>query len=177
MMVSSESYMMFKALDWIVNQAQNSRTAYYGKVNVDQVAAMGMSCGGCQAIYLSCDPRVTTLVVLNSGMGTMTLANATPRNVKAIHCPTVYITGGEADIAYKNAEVDYNTLTDVPVAWMNLPVGHGGTYAQEFGGDFARMARAWLDYTMKGRTENERIFKQLDLTGFDGWTAQSKNFK
>ena len=39
------------------------------------------------------------------------------------------------------------------------------------------MARAWLDYTLKGRTENERIFKQLDLTGFDGWTAQSKNFK
>lgn len=176
MAVSSESWQMFQALDWIYNQASNQRSDYFGKVNVEQVAAMGMSCGGCQAIYLSCDPRVTTLVVLNSGMGTMTLANASPLNVKAIHCPTVYITGGETDIAYKNAEIDYNTLTKVPVAWMNLPVGHGGTYSQEFGGDFSRMARAWLDYILKGKKEGERIFKNLDLTGFDGWTAQSKNF-
>ena len=177
MAVATESYQMFQALDWITNKAADQNSEYYGAVNASQVAAMGMSCGGCQAIYLSCDPRVKTLVVLNSGMGTMTLANATPQNVRAIHSPTVYITGGETDIAYKNAEIDYNTLTDVPVAWVNFPVGHGGTYAEEFGGEFSRMARTWLDYVFKGHNEGERLFKNLDLTGFDGWTAVSKNFE
>ncbi len=177
MMVSSESYEMFHAMDWIINQAGNQNTDYYGTVNTNQIAVMGMSCGGCQAIYAACDPRVKTLVVLNSGMGTMSLANASPLNVTAIHTPTVYITGGETDIAYPNAKVDYEKLTDVPVAWVNLPVGHGGTYAEEFGGEFSRMTRAWLDYVFKGHNEGERIFKNKDLTGFEKWTIDSKNWE
>ena len=177
MPVSSESYQMFQAMDWITNQARDEKSEYYGAVNANQVAVMGMSCGGCQAIYASCDPRVKTLVVLNSGMGSMTLANASRTNVLALHSPTVYITGGEADIAYKNAEADYGIIKDVPVAWVNLPVGHGGTYGEEFGGEFSRMTRTWLDYVFKGHNEGERLFKDLDLTGFDGWTAVSKNFE
>ena len=174
---STESYLMHKGLDWICNQARDEKSEYYGSVNVNQVASMGMSCGGAQAMYLSSDPRVKTLVMLNSGMGSVTMANASRVNVMAVHSPTVYITGGEEDIAYKNAGADYELLKDVPVAWVNLPVGHGGTYADEFGGEFSRMTRAWLDYVFKGHNEGERIFKNLDLKGFDGWTAQSKNFE
>ena len=177
MAVATESYQMFQALDWITNKAADQRSEYYGAVNANQVAVMGMSCGGCQAIYASCDPRVKTLVVLNSGMGSMSLANASRINVLAIHSPTVYITGGEADIAYPNAEADYGIIKDVPVAWANLPVGHGGTYGEEFGGEFSRMTRTWLDYVFKGHNEGERLFKDLDLTGFDGWSVVSKNFE
>ena len=173
---STESYLMYKGLDWICNQARNEKSEYYGVVNVNQVAAMGMSCGGAQAMYLSSDPRVKTLVMLNSGMGTMTMANAGPLNVLAVHCPTVYIIGGEEDVAFKNADVDYEAIQNVPIAEVNLPVGHGGTYGDLFGGEFSRMTRAWLDYVLKGRSEGERIFKNQDLTGFDGWTIRSKNF-
>ncbi len=174
---STESYLMHKGLDWICNQARDEKSEYYGCVNVNQVASMGMSCGGAQAMYLSSDPRVKTLVMLNSGMGNVTMANASRVNVMAVHSPTVYITGGEEDIAYKNAGADYELLNDVPVAWVNLPVGHGGTYADEFGGEFSRMTRTWLDYVFKGHSEGERLFKDLDLKGFDGWTAQSRNFE
>ena len=176
MATGSESWQMYQALDWITNQANNPRSEYHGAVNADLAAAMGMSCGGCQAIYLSSDPRIKTLLVMNSGMGEMTLANATPAFVQAIHTPTVYIIGGETDIAYPNAEIDYKNFPNQPVAWVNLPVGHGGTYSQEFGGEFSRMARTWLDYMFKGGKEGERLFKNRDLTGFDGWTVQSKNF-
>lgn len=173
---SNESYLMYKGLDWICNQARDQKSEYYGAVNVDQVAAMGMSCGGAQAMYLSSDPRVKTLVMLNSGMGTMTMANAGPLNVLAVHCPTIYIIGGEEDIAFKNAQVDYEAIQNVPIAEVNLPVGHGGTYGDLYGGEFSRMTRAWLDYVLKGRNEGERLFKNQDLTGFDGWTIRSKNF-
>jgi len=176
MMVSSESYRMYQALDWITNQANNPSSEYHGAVDASLAAAMGMSCGGCQAIYLAHDPRIKTLLVMNTGMGAMTLANATPAFVQAIHCPTVYIIGGETDIAYKNAEIDYEAFPNQPVSWVNLPVGHGGTYAQEFGGEFSRMARTWLDYILKGKKEGERLFKYCDVTGFEEWTIQSKYF-
>ena len=176
-MTSTDSYLMHKGLNWICDQIRDQKTEYYGTVNANQVATMGMSCGGAQAIYLSSDPRVKTEVILNSGLGTMTMSNATPAHVRAYHAPAVYITGGESDVAYKNAEVDYNNLKDVPVAWVNLPVGHGGTYAEEYGGEFSRMARTWLDYVFKGHNEGERLFKNKDLTGFEKWTIQSKNWE
>ena len=176
MMTASESWQMYQALDWITNQANRPGSEYHGAVDASKAAAMGMSCGGCQAIYLSSDPRIKTLLVMNSGMGEMTLANATPAFVQAIHTPTVYIIGGETDIAYPNAEIDYKNFPKQPVAWVNFPVGHGGTYAQEFGGEFSRMARTWLDFIFKGGKAGERLFKNCDLTGFDGWTVQSKNF-
>ena len=174
---STEAYMMFKGLDWISNQARDQKSEYYGVVNANQVAAMGQSCGGAQALYLSSDPRVKSVVMLNSGMGTVTMANASRANVQALHCPIVYIIGGESDIAFKNAEADYDLIKNVPVAEVNLPVGHNGTYREEFGGEFSKMARAWLDYAFKGHNEGERLFKNCDLAGFSGWTVKSKNFE
>jgi len=173
---STESYKMFQALDWICAQAQKVDSEYYGVVDTQHIAAMGQSCGGAQALYLSSDPRIKSVVMLNSGMGTTTMSNASRANVLAVHCPIVYICGGEGDMAYKNAEADFGIIKTQPVASLNLPVGHNGTYSQEFGGEFARMARAWLDYVFKGYDQGEKIFKNKDLTGYDGWTIQSKNF-
>ena len=41
---------------------------FNGKVAVDKVAAMSHSCGELQTVKVSTDPRITTAVVLNSGM-------------------------------------------------------------------------------------------------------------
>ena len=40
----------------------------------------------------------------------------------------------------------------------NLPVGHGGTYNQPNGGEFAIVARAWLDWQLKGDQEASKMF-------------------
>lgn len=173
---SSESWRMFQALDWICAQGRDEKSEYYATLDLNHIASMGMSCGGAQAYYLSSDPRIKSLVILNSGMGNMTMANSSKANVAAVHCPTVFVLGGPEDIAYNNAHVDYDNFPAQPVAEVNLPVGHGGTYADEYGGEFARMTLAWLDFVFKGHDEGERIFKGLDLTGFDGWTVRSKNF-
>ena len=58
----------------------------------------------------------------------------------------------------------------------HVPVGHDGTFSENFGGEFSRMTRTWFDYVLKGNSEVERLFKNHDLTGFDGWTIRSKNF-
>ena len=39
------------------------------------------------------------------------------------------------------------------------------------------MVRAWLDWQLKGRQENERLFIGGDLTGYDGFTIKHNNYK
>ena len=59
---------MLDALDWITAENRRTGSPFNGKVAVDKVAAMGHSCGGLQTVKVSTDPRITTAVVLNSGM-------------------------------------------------------------------------------------------------------------
>lgn len=168
---------LIEAMDWICAQAANKKSDYYKYVDINKIAAMGMSCGGAQCIFASADPRVKTTVIMNSGMGNMSMSGATPESVLKIDQPTLYVLGGPTDIAYDNANIDYEKYT-TPVAQVNFPVGHGGTYLKEFGGEFSPMALAWLNYQFKGDKQNgERIFKDQDLSDFpEGWSIKSKNF-
>ncbi|MCQ2059447.1 MAG: dienelactone hydrolase family protein [Bacteroidaceae bacterium] len=169
---------LIEAMDWICAQSNTKKGDYYKKVDIDKICAMGMSCGGAQAIYASADPRVKTSVIMNSGMGNLSMAQATPESVYKIHGPILYVIGGPTDMAYDNANIDYEKYSTLPVAQVNFPVGHGGTYLKEFGGEFSPMAIAWLDYQLKGKTElGEKIFKNKDLSDFPAeWTIKSKNF-
>lgn len=58
----------------------------------------------------------------------------------------------------------------------NVNSGHGGTYEQPNGGANSRMVRAWLDWQLKGRDDNEKLFIDGDLNGYDNWTIEHKNF-
>lgn len=175
---STSAEQLIQAMDWICAQVADKKGDYSKYADIDKIAAMGMSCGGAQCIFASADPRVKTSVIMNSGMGSISMAGATPESVLKIDHPTLYVLGGPTDIAYNNANVDYEKYT-TPVAQVNFPVGHGGTYLKEFGGEFSPMALAWLDYQFKGdKLNGERIFKNQDLSGFpDGWTIKSKNFQ
>jgi hypothetical protein len=39
------------------------------------------------------------------------------------------------------------------------------------------MVRSWLDWQLKGNKDYDRLFLQGDLTGYDSWTIEKKNFK
>jgi hypothetical protein len=54
--------------------------------------------------------------------------------LEKIHTPTLYLLGGESDIAYKNGMDDFRRINHVPVFVANMDVGHGGTYSQPYGG-------------------------------------------
>lgn len=62
------SSQLIEALDWIFVQNEAKSSKFYKKVDVQKVAAMGMSCGGLQVIDISDDSRLSTTVVLNSGV-------------------------------------------------------------------------------------------------------------
>ena len=70
------SSMVQKALDWICQRAADPASPYYNKVDIDKIAAAGHSCGGAQVLANAADPRLKTYLILNAGMGKMTMADA-----------------------------------------------------------------------------------------------------
>ena len=171
------SSMVKKALDWICQQASDPASPYYNKVDVEKIAAAGHSCGGAQVLANAADPRLKTYLILNAGMGKMTMADASRKSLKNLHGPILYLVGGTEDVAWKNAQMDYDAIKKTPVVLAdNTTSGHGGTYEQPCGGDNSRMVRAWLDWQLKGRQEPKALFIDGDLNGYKDWTIKQKNF-
>lgn len=180
----TKSSQLTGALDWILKETKSTESVYYGKVDSSKVAAMGMSCGGLQAIEISGDPRISTTVVCNSGvlaspspMGAM--PSLTKEDLKKYHAPVIYIMGGPTDIAYNNAMDDFAKVSHVPIVMTNHDVGHGGTYAQPHGGEFTKVALAWLDWQLKGDEKASRMFVGTDsgLSKDPKWKIETKNLK
>ncbi len=98
-------------------------------------------------------------------------------DLKKLHTPTLYLLGGETDIAYNNGMDDYKRINHVPVYVANLDVGHGGTYREPHGGEFAKVATAWYLWQMKGDKEASKMFVGDDcgLCNDDEWKFESKN--
>jgi hypothetical protein len=139
------------AIDWLEAESKNRSSRFYGKVDVERVAAMGMSCGGLMSYGASSDPRVVTVGIWNSGL----FEDERNAGIYAgIHSSVIIVTGGESDIAYANGKRDFEVMPPrVPVFYGVLPsVGHGGTYNQDNGGAFGVVAVAWLKWQLMGDT-------------------------
>ena len=74
--------------------------------------------------------------------------------------------------------MDYDAIKKNPVVLAdNTQSGHGGTYEQPNGGANSRMVRAWLDWQLKDKQDNKKLFLENDLTDYDNFTIKHKNFK
>ena len=168
----------FEALDWIAAEQSRQGGVLAGHVDMANVAVMGHSCGGLQAVKASSDPRITTTLVLNSGLFPdtdqyMIRHEAKRIELQQLHAPIAYFIGGETDIAYVNAEADWRDLLqqNMPAVIANMDVGHGGTYAMPGGGPFGEGPIAWLKYRLKQDPEAGAMFLGEDC-GFcvsDAW--------
>ena len=93
-----------------------------------------------------------------------------------MHAPIAYFIGGESDIAYLNAEKDWQALQTLELAAINanMDVGHGATYQMPNGGPFARGPLAWLQWQLKGDAQARAMFVGDDC-GFcsaSDWTLR-----
>ncbi|OUJ74363.1 alpha/beta hydrolase [Hymenobacter crusticola] len=174
----STSSQLTDALNWAVAQNADKKSPYYQKLDITKIAVSGMSCGGLQTLEVASDPRVSTVVVCNSGIfttpgnGRSAMPNLTKDNLTKIHTPTLYMLGGEKDIAYTNGMDDYSRINHVPVFMANMDVGHAGTYSQPHGGEFAKVATAWYQWQLKGDTKAGKLF-----TGEPAGLAQNPNWR
>ena len=153
------------AMDWALAQNADPKSPYFGKLDPSAIAVSGFSCGGIQALRVAPDPRIKTVIVMNSGLfvpgtGPQHTEMSQPKSLlDQIKVPALYVLGGPTDIAHANGLDDFNRINHVPVAFADLKgVGHGGTYMQPNGGKAADAVVAWLNWQLRGDKEAAKAY-------------------
>lgn len=169
------------AIDWALAENVRAGSRYYGRIDPEQIAISGFSCGGVQALTIAADPRVRTVVIMNSGlfvegetrMGAMV---ETKSRIRDLHTPTLYVLGGPTDIAYPNGMDDYAKIDHVPIAVANIDKGHGGTYWEPNGGAAGEVVVEWLAWQLRGSAAAARAFvgASCGLCTDPAWSYMSK---
>jgi dienelactone hydrolase len=174
---------LIQAIDWAIAENGRKGSRYYGKLDVAKIAVAGMSCGGVQAIEASVDPRIKTTIVANSGlMTTPTTMTGSGKPVpkeslKLMHAPALYMSGDESDIAYANANDDFEKINHIPVFRAYLKgAGHGGTYHEKDGGAFGKVTLDWLNWQLKGDKDAAKMFQGIKcgVCSDSQWVSRKK---
>lgn len=181
----STSSQLIDAIDWAIAQNSDKNSQYYNKLDVSKIAVSGMSCGGLQTLEVAPDPRITTAVICNSGIlpdpnsGMGGMPGLNKDHLAKLHAPALYLLGGEKDIAYNNGMDDFKRINHVPVFVANMDVGHGGTYSQPHGGEFAKVATAWFQWQLKGDKTAAKLFtgNPSGLSKSPVWKVEKKNIR
>lgn len=162
----STAAQLTEAIDWAAAENKRPGSPYFNRLDLDQVAVMGQSCGGVQAIAAAFDPRVKALGVWNSGLFDndrrpfeIAAAPVTKAHLKLLKLPAIYVTGEPSDVAFNNADDDFARIDGVPIvrAWREK-TGHGGSYREPNGGSYGKVAVAWLRWRLQGDAEAGKAF-------------------
>ena len=110
----STTQQQIESIDWVFAQNQDKNSPYYNKIDTKHICLSGMSCGGLQTLFNCADPRVSALMICNSGLFNRQNANQAvggmpmppKEKLKEIHTPIMYLLGGKTDIAYENGMDD-----------------------------------------------------------------------
>ena len=170
-----------QALEWAIAQNADKNSPYYGKLDIDNIAAAGMSCGGLQALHMLDDARIKTILVMNSGFFGSEESEDKASLAKMKQKSVIWILGGSTDIAWENGNDDFKRMSgSMPACLVSLDgIGHGGTYMQPNGGDYAKVAGAWLKWWLKGDKEASTMFtgSEPGVSKMAGWMIERKNIK
>ena len=182
--VQSRSAQLLAALDWASAEDVRRGSDYFGRLDTKKTAVMGHSCGGLQALEVSSDPKISTSVILDSGIlldpPPFPMPGVTTNDkseLAKLHAPLLYLIGGPTDIAYANAADDFARIDHVPVFMGNINVGHKGTFAEANGGAFAKVAAAWLQWQLKHDEVAANMFvgARCGLCTDADWTVLKKH--
>lgn len=165
--VSNSYHDVLAGVDWAIAENSRKGSPYYGRIATSQIAVSGHSCGGLQAIQAGADPRIKTVIIHNSGVftdGTNPIRGITiaKSELLKLHTPVLYVLGGHLDVAWVNGSDDYARITHVPIALLDAPVGHGGTFREPYGGDAAVFDVNWLNWQLRGDREAAKMFTGAD---------------
>ena len=180
---------MRTAIDWAEKENMRAGSPLNGKIAVDEVAAMGTSCGGFLSIALGADARVKSIGVFNSGVQTPPAGQAaapgrggpggkpTADALPKLHGSVLLLNGGEPDFLMGASAATFEAINHVPAFYGSRHnAGHSATYFHPGGGEFANVASNWLLWTFKGDKEAGKMFvgNNCSLCTNSDWDVKSK---
>jgi hypothetical protein len=181
---------VIEAIDWLHSPAAHRQ--FHDQLDPDSIAVAGQSCGGLEALVAGADPRVDSVLALNSGFRPTPTGGYGRDSLTKLHTPVLYLSGGPCDVAYHNSLENY-ALTTVPTALVQNPqAGHATMYygmrldancvpipddgmltLLEQG---VTMLVNWLDFTLNGNQEARQYFVgACKLCDVPGWSVDTKN--
>jgi dienelactone hydrolase len=179
--IKTTSAQVAAGIDWALAENARAGSLLFGRIDRRAIAVSGHSCGGLQALQVAADPRVSAVIIHNSGVFKdggnpirgMTIAKSA---LTRLHTPILYVMGGPTDIAWPNGNDDFDRITAVPAIIVSLEVGHGGTFRDKNGGRIAPVDVAWLDWQLRGDVSDGRWFKgkTCRLCTDPAWTIRKK---
>ena len=175
---------MLAGIDLALAMNADPQGPLHGAIDPERIATMGHSCGGLQALAAGADPRIGAVMALGSGVyirpnSGLSGVQIGKDDLLKLHSPVAYVLGGPSDIAWANGNDDFARIDHVPVVLASLPVGHGGTFALENGGQWAKFAVNWLDWQLRADEEAQMAILNAEcpLCSAEGWTISSKGFE
>jgi len=181
---------MTRSIDWAIAENTRPGSKYRGKVATDAIGTAGHSCGGLIALHVgSVDPRVTSVLAMNSGIfDGGSLGGAVKSDVSRLTSPTMWLNTGPLDLAYKNAVSDFAAVpAGVPAVFANYDLSergpgstgaHLGTTVEPGGGEEGRAALLWFDATLEASRAAllQLLPPTCGLCANPKWTVEAKNW-
>jgi dienelactone hydrolase len=139
-------------LEWLLEQAEDSTSAYYHRLDTAHIGAFGHSEGGMATCMLAKDPRFSAISTV-SGTSTIT----------AIHAPAVFFCGGketnfDPPMCDSNMKVA-STITTQPAMLINAVDEDHGSWAYDGASGVAISGfAAWFRLHLMGDTAQRKRF-------------------
>jgi hypothetical protein len=143
-------------LNWLIQQADDSTSPYYHRLDTAHIGALGHSEGGFSTSKASSDPRISAIATVSGAA-----ANA------GIHGPSLWFCGGkDAVVSCDSVQKVYASITTQPAILVdNLASDHGGwLYQNGAKGPDIFGFTAWFRAHLMGDTANRKMFYGADCT-------------
>ena len=151
------------ALDWILEQNEESGSMFYQKLDPMKVGRGGHSMGSFQTFSEAADPRLTLYVLVCGGGGGAGAAQ--------IHAPTL-ILGGDSDFATSGYNGDFDRITEPVVFLIKSGTDHIACARNNLAPWTAFMRWHWYGEEAKYKAD----FLEGGIYCNDPWTCESKGF-
>jgi hypothetical protein len=136
-------------LDWILEQAEDSTSPYYHRLDTANIGQLGHSYGGMSTCMSASEPRYKALATI---CGT--------RALTGVHTPMLFFCGGEdSTVACSGVKNTFLTVTDQPAFFINeLGSDHGSWVYEGPNGVSLSSAAAWFRVHLMNDTANRKFF-------------------
>ncbi|WP_410667730.1 hypothetical protein [Amycolatopsis sp. cmx-4-68] len=174
------------AITWAERENGRRGSALRNRLDTRRIGVTGHSCGGIEALVAGADPRVKSVLSLDSGFFADGTLGYGRENLRNLHTPVMFVEGGPADVAYENSGANFDLVTVPAIRATNPAAGHTGfVYGQRDGNpdpsvreEAVRVLVAWFDFTLNGNlaARGYLLGAGCGLCTTPGWTVTAKNF-